>query len=181
MTEENKQKYEKGFFRNNFFQEGITTLLIFAVYLERREMVEIILKRMDQMDKKVSDGGGSAINYAIRNKDIEMAMILLRHNAVELNDVRQDTWESGLIELVKRNDLGMYELLRTHINDIDEQDSKGYTALMIACMKGNVEMVRKLLFDCARTSYCCNKGKTALDYARVGGNKQIIKMIEESM
>jgi hypothetical protein len=162
------------------FREEETTLLILAVYLKNKEIVEIILERMESINKLYSDKGGSAINYAIRNRDIEMAILLTRYNAVELDNTREDTGDSGLIELVRNNDLGMYEILRVYINDVNEENYKGQTALMIACMKGHVEMVRKLLFDCARTGYYCTQEKTVMDYAKMGGNAKIIKIIERS-
>ncbi len=61
---------------------------------------------------------------------------------------------------------------------INEKDYMGNTALMIACAKGNIEIVKILLKYGVDTSLTQITGQTALDIARINGYTTIVKLLE---
>ncbi|MEO6286989.1 MAG: ankyrin repeat domain-containing protein [Dyadobacter sp.] len=69
-------------------------------------------------------------------------------------------------------------LIQYHI-DINKQGPyNGYTALHDAIWQGNVEIVKVLLAAGADLNLLSNDGKSALDFARSKGRKEIVGLIE---
>jgi len=63
------------------------------------------------------------------------------------------------------------------VPDINELDANGYTALMRACMFGNLQEVRTLLGKLANASIKASNGNTALHLACINGQPDIVRLL----
>ena len=92
----------------------------------------------------------------------EMLKRLLFQAAIEGN-------EQHIIEAIKRN------------AQLNSQDEQGNTPLMIAVIKGHYTVVEALVLAGALLSTKNNVDKTALDYALIGKNKNIVTLLLKSL
>ena len=72
------------------------------------------------------------------------------------------------------------ELLK-HEVAIDAVEDLGHTALMVACISGEAEVVEILLKANANIELPRNDGKTAIDAAKATRNDSIVKMLEDEI
>ncbi len=73
----------------------------------------------------------------------------------------------------------VYLLLEYDKSILNDTDFDNRTALTIAVLKGKLELVELLINHGANLEAKDNLGKTALDYAIRGGNKDLIKLFEK--
>lgn len=82
--------------------------------------------------------------------------------------------DKKLIENVKNKDI---EAIKHSIKigaNVNARDENGKTGLMIACEKGNFEIVNLLINEYAKLDLRDNKGRTALHYACLQSNLRIV-------
>jgi len=85
--------------------------------------------------------------------------------------------DKKLIENVKNKDI---EAIKHSIKigaNVNARDEDGKTGLMIACEKGNFEIVNLLINEYAKLDLRDNKGRTALHYACLQSNLRIVSSI----
>jgi ankyrin repeat protein len=87
-----------------------------------------------------------------------------------------------IIDSVKNQNLNKLKLLIEHGYgvDIDIQDDDGFTALMYACDKNNIEIVKLLIENGSAINIQNNDGFTALMYACEKDNIEIVKLLIEN-
>lgn len=75
------------------------------------------------------------------------------------------------------NDNNLYEYISTHKEELDKQNDKGYTALMLACIDNKLNIVEILLKVGVDVNLQCVKGNNALMYACCYGTSAMVKML----
>lgn len=159
------------------------SLILTAVKLEFSEGVKFLLN--EGADERAINGGDSynntALIYAIKNKNSEIANLLIDHGA----DVNQGYSQNPLLVAVKNNDIEMVRKLLEH--GANETINKWYSEgnpLMIAIQLNNTEMVELLLNNGANSNYSGRGGtydstETALTMAVQCGNYDVVKLLLE--
>ena len=85
----------------------------------------------------------------------------------ELHVAVEDAYEERVINILKRGNI-----------DVNEQDDGGDTALLIAVMHGNAEIVQILVNDPRTSIIQANRdGRTPLEIAREQENYDLIKIL----
>jgi ankyrin repeat protein len=85
-------------------------------------------------------------------------------------------WEDA----VRRGSIEELQLLLTSGHDIDGRDAHGQTALMLAAVAGNREVVRWLVERGAALDHTAKYGMTALMLAIVGGHADVVRKLSEA-
>ena len=83
---------------------------------------------------------------------------------------------SKLMKAASAGDKAYFDNLSSDA-DINLQDKNGLTALMVACQKGNKEIVEKLLLKGANPNLKDNQLNTALHFATETGSQEIVRML----
>jgi hypothetical protein len=86
-----------------------------------------------------------------------------------------------LFEALENNDLSLAMEMAAEIASIDIENKVGETPLISSVKKGNIATVSFFLAVNADPLYKNAENKNALDYAKEGGNKEIVKLIEENI
>lgn len=100
-----------------------------------------------------------------RTGTVEEVKTLMKHNPDCINDVSPEGY-SPLILACYRGNTEVADFLIQHVKDINAGSGMG-TALMAATVKGNVEIVKKLLEKKADPNIPDSNGTTALIYASI--------------
>ena len=138
------------------------------------ELVEEMLKRGANVRARDKDGDG-ALDFALMNRDREMAKVLRRHGAT-LSQKNQHEINQRLLEAAWSGDSGMIGGTLDYGASHEACNQKGENALVIAAAKGNLIIVSILLenkFDVNGVS--C--GSTALMYAAREGKEDVVRRL----
>lgn len=100
-----------------------------------------------------------------RTGTVDEVKTLMEHNPDCINDVSPEGY-SPLILACYRGNAEVADFLIQHVKDINAGSGMG-TALMAATVKGNVELVKKLLEKKADPNIPDSNGTTALIYASI--------------
>jgi ankyrin repeat protein len=84
--------------------------------------------------------------------------------------------DNALYCVVRWNDLSAAKAVIGAGIDLNKAGDLGYTPLHVACMKGNVEMV-KLLIDGGADIFALSEGDTPFATARLGGHDEICDLL----
>lgn len=169
-----KRLVEKGADPNKTDYNGRSPLHVAA----SKGYEDITLFLIEQgVDINISDNfGNTALLEAIKNKHDQVVSILVKTGATLI----LENPGSCLCMAVAKNDLGfMKRVLENSINP----NSKNYdlrTPLHIAASEGLFSMVNLLLEAGASVFPKDRWGNTPLDDARLGGNKNLIKLLEDA-
>ena len=106
-------------------------------------------------------------------------------NAVEEGDIEQIKYLLNKNNYVNINVFGLAKILiENNKNDIEKKDieidfknKEGYTPLMIASYKGNIDIVKLLLEYNASVDITNNYNYSALIYACIYGNLDVVKIL----
>lgn len=125
--------------------------------------------------------GDVPLTGAIRRGNFDIIKLLVNNEAninnIEKSDTKNDDTPITLAAFYgSRNIL---EYLAPKVENINYQNSKGQTALMIAANSGREENVKILLKYNSDKSLKNNDGKTALDIARDKKYKEIVNLLSE--
>lgn len=85
--------------------------------------------------------------------------------------------DKKLVENVSKQDMGAIKNSILNGAKVNARNEEGKTCLMIACEKGNFEIVSFLIKEYAKLDLRDDKGKTALHYACMQSNLRIISSI----
>lgn len=124
--------------------------------------------------------GSGFSNYSPPSlKDLKPILGALIDQGAYLDEVDPSTGESSFLKLVKFKDRESAQFLLDLEADMNLQDIEGYTALMRAVENYDYQTVFTLVSLGADTSLKNKNNKTALEIAKVWGNKKIIELLEE--
>jgi ankyrin repeat protein len=85
-----------------------------------------------------------------------------------------------LIRSAKQGNIWQFKHAIERGANIEYEGAAAKTALMYACEKGHVEIVKLLLSWGARVIYSDLSGNFPIDYARKGDNPEVIKLVEDA-
>ncbi|WP_306567586.1 ankyrin repeat domain-containing protein [Flavobacterium lindanitolerans] len=106
-----------------------------------------------------------------RSGTVDEVKTLMKHSPDCINDLSPEGY-SPLILACYRGNTAVADFLMQHVKDINAVSGMG-TALMAASVKGNVEIVKKLLEKKANPNIPDSNGTTALIYASIFKNYEI--------
>ncbi len=87
---------------------------------------------------------------------------------------------ADLMEEVIAGNIKTVEMLIQRMDNVNAQDSDGFTALILATVKGNIEIVKLLLDKGADVDIETNSGETALYIANNIGYTEIVKLLQDA-
>ena len=119
------------------------------------------------------------LTRAVQDHDMDTVLDLLLNEGVEVSSARGEDNQNGYTPLMfavladknDKKDHAVLKLLLAARSDINVQNDKGVTALMVACQYAEPETISLLLQMGARTDIKDGKGKLALHYAGLGTRK----------
>ena len=123
--------------------------------------------------------GTPVLSLAIRNSHYEIASLLLDYGA-EINLCAEDRSYSALMEAAQIGDLKTSELLLSKNADTNIQSKDGQTALILAVGRKDVPMVKLLIEHHADWNIADRLGMSALGYAKLFHNKDILEAMQQS-
>lgn len=177
--------------RNNV---GETALIVAASH-GKTEMIELLIKRRATIEGK-NRSGATALMAAAANGHTEVVETLL-YSKANLNekdgnghtafDLARGAFRTDVVhaiqdfsELIAAVGLGLTEVATSMIQqkaNLEERNSNGETALFIAALDGNLEMLKLLLSSRADCEARNSKGCTALLAATWSGHAQVVNVL----
>lgn len=121
--------------------------------------------------------GTPLLSLAVRSAQYEMASLLLEHGA-DINLCSHDRSYSALMEAALLGELKIAQLLLAQHADVNIQSKDRQTALILAVARQDIPMVKLLLEHHADKNSADKLGMSALSYAKLFRNKDIIEMME---
>jgi Txe/YoeB family toxin of toxin-antitoxin system len=119
------------------------TVLIYALSINNKEMVELLLKQPNIDINLQEDTGYSPLMYVSMKGQKEMAELLLNHPNININEHNEK--RSALTEAIIHGQEEIVKLLLKRGADVNIQYLDGYTALMSAVESGYAKIVELLL------------------------------------
>ncbi|AIW90324.1 ankryin [Treponema sp. OMZ 838] len=155
------------------FESNFTT----AVEEGKYEIVKLFLEAgfsASQRDTR----GTPVLSLAVRNTHYEITTLLLTYGA-EINLRAEDRSYSALMEAAQIGDLKTAELLLSKNADTNIQSKDGQTALILAVGRQDVPMVQTLIKHKADWNISDHLGMSALGYAKLFHNKEILEAMQQ--
>lgn len=149
------------------------TALHLAAPIGRYSLVEFLVEAGSDIHIK-DNAHKTALVYAIEKNRIKVILYLSK----KANELRLDKKEDDLFTAAKEGNMEQvaYYLSRRDINDVNED---GKTALHIASEAGQFETAAFLLNLGADKTLLDHDGRTALNYAKLSGNKKLIELLTQ--
>jgi hypothetical protein len=161
---------------------------------DRVKVFGLMMKGADTSARgsKPGEEGWTPLMYAITRNNEEALKVLLHYSTNP--NVQNDEGDTALHVAIKNyKGFDTFRLARQMIREYEEdgyidlniQNKKGQTALMLAAQAGCLDFVERLIVTDAGTFMRDNDGKWALDYARMQANpesyegKEILRRFEE--
>ncbi len=162
-------------------KKGITPLM-WAVRYNNCPMIKILLERGADVNKG-DLGGITALMLAAYDGHIETVQCLFDNST---NIAINQRTEEGLTALMfaargKAHNDYIIKMLLNHGADIDQQDAKGWTALMIAMSMKNKPIIKFLLDAGANPELGTYDGLTPLQLAEQTGDQDIIDLVVDAI
>jgi ankyrin repeat protein len=149
-----------------------------AVGQHNSEMVEFLLEKGIPPElpsvKADSSYSGSALDEAIGHGYMDEVKTLVEHGI----DLSSDSNGYSYVVYAATDSSNITEYLIDNGADVNTLDSRGRTALIDASNQGNAMCVKMLLKKGADKSIKDNDGKTAIDYAKDGKHRDVMKLLE---
>jgi ankyrin repeat protein len=157
------------------------TPLMWAVRDNNCPMIKILLERGADVHKG-DQTGLTALMRAVYDGHIETIQCLLDNAHVAINQRTED----GLTALMfaaggKAYNDYVIKMLLSHGADINQQDIKGWTALMIAISIKNKSLIQLLINAGANPELATVDGVTPLQKAEQTGDKEIIDLVANAI
>jgi ankyrin repeat protein len=159
--------------------EGYTPLMI-ASSSEQSEMVDALLKNGADVNMK-SNIGWTALMLAVDKGYVEIVNALLK-NGANVNATENEGWTALMLiaysDQISNSLKIVNTLLKNGANPNLQTFKKGYTALILAIVKGKKSIVESLLkFKACPNIKDYSHGTTAIFYALMIGDLDIIKLL----
>ena len=130
-----------------------------------------------QYDEEVDEAMLSALMWAAKRGDSEMATLLVDDGGADPNQGRTTDGCTALMEAAEQGQLAVSRLLLDRSADPNQAASGGFTALMFAAVKGHVEVARLLLDRSADPNQAATNGSTALMEAALNGHAEVARLL----
>lgn len=170
--------------------EYIENELFLMVEYHRYSMLELTFDYIEDIEfvnQIDNDYGMRLIDFAIK-KDLRCFSFLCGIDGVDLNGLKETGQEAPVIRIARLNKTNLFETFLSRILigleddenvddyfEINAENNEGETALHIACMKGNTEIVKMLTnFVSINVDRQNNEGQTPLHYAAIKGSIDIV-------
>lgn len=148
--------------------------------------------RFDEIEKvrtMIEDGfnvnrknklGASALGFCATFGRLEIAKLLVEKGA-NVN-LREGSFDAPpLFSAISQSYLNIASFLIEKGTDLDKQDNRGYTVLMMSIMNGHYDLAKKLIRKGANVNLRDNKGETALMFAvRYEKTEEIMESLIEA-
>ena len=145
--------------------------LLSAVARNQRGIVRALLESGANVFMQNNDGN-TALIFAVSANQIELANILLDYNANYANSIGVNTINNAGY---KASDYARKYF--KNLTDINAQDSNGNTALILAVIHNQIELVKFLIKVGANIDKQNNDGNTALMFAASGNQSKIVNLL----
>jgi ankyrin repeat protein len=128
----------------------------------------------------------SGVKLVLMNERLEDIFAQLRSTAdfadVDFSDINAccGDGDNALHAVIRWENLSAARLLIAEGIDVNKAGDLGYTPLHVACMRGNVDMV-KLLIDSGADLFAMSEGDSPFATARIAGHDQICDLLSPLM
>ncbi|XP_057329207.1 putative ankyrin repeat protein RF_0381 [Microplitis mediator] len=145
------------------------------------DMIKLIMGTHSDINL-ITEKGESALRIAVRKGDVDMLKLLLKNGASpHAPDFENRKWYSGFHTAAEMNRVDMMKVFLDHHFDKDDATDEGITALHIAVINKNVDLVKTLLSwnvnVNVKAMYYNLRGYTPLHMAVVENSLEIIKLL----
>jgi ankyrin repeat protein len=164
---------DKGLEPNTADPQG-NTLLMIAARQGHLELVRFLIKRKASVARR-SPHGDTALMMASLGGHLEIARLLVDNGA----EINHDGWAPLHYAAFDGGPALIKYLVGKGANK-DSLAPNGYTALMLATMKGKIESVRALLELDVDLSLRSPKGQTALGIAKGTNNEEMVTLLRRA-
>jgi len=165
---------EQGAEVNRSNRNGGTPIMYGALSGET-ETVSLLLEHGAKVNA-VAENGWTALMIASVKGYVDVARLLLEHGA-EPNQADVYSW-TPLMRAVYEQRLPMVRLLAGHERTrVNQRGENGVTALHLAVVKSNMDIVKLLLSHGADPAVADNLDRTALDFARQNNNPGLVRIM----
>ena len=162
-------------------KEGKTALHYACMY-KRIPVINILLHQLKRFDDLPRDNDGKTpIHTAAQNGNLEGLKYLLEteHLDSEIKDFQGKTPLHVACQAGRSNIVNY--LCSSKLSNINALDFLGNTPLILSCQSQNLEIVKILIQFKANTEIINADNNTALFYAKQGGNKELITILQENI
>ncbi|XP_059475690.1 uncharacterized protein LOC132196811 [Neocloeon triangulifer] len=154
--------------------EGRTLL-----HLAARNDVEVcqVLVEKGVDPKAVDDSNQTVLHYACEIDNLDIVEYFMGLGCFQINEDRNTDGQTVLHFSAEKNHLAVVKYLIDKGADVDLQDKRGSTALLLAVKEASVEMCRLLVANGANLNAVMDSGVDALMNASRGKNTEIVKYL----
>ena len=163
----------------NYADEDEFTPLNIAIESGDMELTKFLITNGANVNSLMQDGV-SLIGYAIAQNNMDLLQILIE-NGANVNYTNGDSWADTPLKTASR--LGLDNVVRILLSrnaDINAVDMNGNTALHLAVISGNIDIVGELVLKGANTRIRNNDGKYPRDIARANNSAAIFEVLREA-
>ena len=159
-------------------EDGITPLMFAAAKNENVSVLDALIKAGSEIDAKDHDEMTALMAAAGLNKNPAVTRALLKAGA-SLEERDEDGWLPLHFAVSNNPNIDVLKAILRD-NQINAVDNNKMTPLMLAAKSAkNPEIISILLKAGANPSMKDKAGRTALDYAQQGNNKQVIAALQK--
>lgn len=157
----------------NALDKNGRTALHLAAPIGRYTLVSFLVESGADVHIKDKDHK-TALVYAIEKNHIKVIIYL----SDKANEPVQRVEPENIFSAAKKGNLEEVVSYLTQ-GSIDDVDEDGKTALHVACENGQYAVAAYLLKQGANTKLLDHDGRSALNYAKLSGNKELIKLLTQ--
>lgn len=173
-----RQLIEQGADVNRANNNGGTSIM-YAALSGNPETVTVLLRHHADVNLPARNGW-TALMVASAKGYFDVAKILL-DNGAEPNQADIYSWTPLMRGVYENRTRIVSLLLESDSINTNQPGENGVTALHLAVLKGNEDVVRLLLAEGADPDIKDNSGRTALDYAKENNNLHIENLIKTGL
>lgn len=163
---------------NSRAENGDTALMI-AIRYKQEKCLQVLAKAGADLSMVNSAGQSASLLARSHHWFLIFQQVLL--NIIRIGNTLTSTNRSvfsPLLFVAQAGDvLGLKALLAKTSIDLNEQDEKGFSAVMIAAMEGHVAAFRMLVYAGADVKLCSKSGETALTLSRLNNNRDLFEKV----